>query len=85
MQRLRDVGIAGASVFRGVEGFGAHHQINTSRLFAFGTKMPILIEAVDVEDRIVALVPELEAMLEQTGGVITLERIEYRRYLPNAR
>ncbi len=85
VQTLKDRGVAGASVFRGVEGFGDHQTINRSRLFAFGTKMPIVVEAVDLDDRIDALIPELEPMLEPAGGVITVERIEYRRYLPKPR
>jgi PII-like signaling protein len=78
---LRREGIAGASVFRGVEGFGAHHEIHLNRIFAFGAKMPVLIEAIDQEAKIAALIPRLEQMLGD-GGVITLERVEYRRFLP---
>jgi uncharacterized protein len=81
VELLRREGLAGASVFRGIEGFGAHHEIHLNRIFAFGAKMPILIEAIDQEAKIAALLPQLEQMLGD-GGVITLERVEYRRYLP---
>jgi hypothetical protein len=82
VELLRREGIAGASVFRGIEGFGAHHEIHLNRIFAFGAKMPILIEAIDQEAKIAALLPRLQEMLANGGGVITLERVEYRRYLP---
>ena len=77
VELLRRENVAGASVFRGVEGFGTHHELHTNRLFAFGTKMPILIEVVDVEEKIAALMPRLEAMVDE--GVITLERVDFRR------
>jgi uncharacterized protein len=79
VELLRRENVAGASVFRGVEGFGSHHEIHLNRLFAFGAKLPILIEVVDREERIAALIPRLEAMIGE--GVITLERVAYRRYL----
>ncbi|HEY0614287.1 MAG TPA: DUF190 domain-containing protein [Candidatus Elarobacter sp.] len=78
LEGLRRAGVAGASVFRGVEGFGSHHELHLNRLFAFGTRMPILIEVVDTEDAIGALLPQLEAMVDE--GVITLERVAFRRF-----
>ena len=77
VETLRREGVAGASVFRGIEGFGTHHEVHVSRLF--GTKLPILIEVVDSEAKIAELIPRLEEMVAE--GVITLERIAYRRFL----
>ncbi len=79
VETLRRAGVAGASVFRGVEGFGTHHEIHLGKLFAFGTKLPILIEVVDTEAKIGELLPQLEQMVAE--GVITLERIAYRRFV----
>ena len=79
VEMLRRENVAGASVFRGVEGFGTHHELHLSRLFAFGTKMPILIEVVDGEAKITELMPRLEEMVAE--GVITLERVAFRRFL----
>jgi len=79
VEALRRANVAGASVFRGVEGFGTHQQIHLGTLFAFGTKLPILIEVVDTEAKIAELMPWLEEMV--TEGVITLERIAYRRFI----
>jgi hypothetical protein len=78
VEMLLAEGVAGTSVFRGVEGFGAHHEIHLNRLFALGGKLPIVIEVVDTEARIAAIVPKVEAMVEE--GTITLERVEYRRF-----
>ncbi|HEY6234929.1 MAG TPA: DUF190 domain-containing protein [Candidatus Elarobacter sp.] len=79
VEALRRENVAGASVFRGVEGFGSHHEIRLNRIFTFGAKMPILIEVVDAEAKITELLPRLEAMVGE--GVITLERIAFRRFL----
>ena len=82
VEMLRREGVAGASVFRGVEGFGTHHELHLGKLFTFGTKLPILIEVVDGEAKIAELMPRLEEMVVE--GVITLERIAYRRFVSRA-
>ena len=79
VETLRRENVAGASVFRGVEGFGAHHEIHLDRIFTFAAKMPVLIEAVDSEVKIAELLPQLEAMVDE--GLITLEKIAYRRFV----
>jgi len=78
---LHDEGIAGASVFRGVEGFGSHQEIHLNRVLSFNAKMPILIEAVDSEERISEILPRIEKMVDD--GIVTVERISYRRYVQN--
>ncbi|WP_317995800.1 DUF190 domain-containing protein [Vulcanimicrobium alpinum] len=77
---LKKHGVAGASVFRGIEGFGSHHEIHVAKVFSFGSDLPILIEVVDTEEKIATLVPLIDGMVSE--GAMTLERIEYRRYLP---
>jgi PII-like signaling protein len=76
---LRDRGFAGASVFAGIEGFGSHGEIHFDRLFASDRKRSMLVEIIDTEERISAIRPQLEAMIDE--GTITLERIEYVHYL----
>jgi PII-like signaling protein len=81
VQMLRHEGVAGASVFRGIEGFGGSlHEIHVAKIFQFRGDLPILIEVVDTEEKIAALIPRIDAMV--TEGTMTLERIEYRRFLP---
>jgi PII-like signaling protein len=74
VRRLRERGIRGVSVFRGIEGFGRSSRVHTTRILALSEDLPILVEAVDAADRIRAVLPELEPMIG--GGLVTLERVE---------
>jgi hypothetical protein len=78
VRRLRERGIRGVSVFRGIEGFGRSSRVHTTRILALSEDLPILIEAVDATDAIRAVLPELEAMVG--GGLVTLERVEVMVY-----
>jgi PII-like signaling protein len=71
---LRERGIRGATAFRGIEGFGRSSRVHTTRILALSEDLPILVEAVDEEAPIRAVLPELEALVG--GGLITLERVE---------
>ena len=75
---LRERGMAGATVFRGIEGFGANAHLHTTRLLRLSEDLPIIIEVVDEEVRIRAILPELDAMVGD--GLITLEKIEVLAY-----
>ena len=79
---LRDRGLAGATVIRGLEGFGAKHHLHTSRILSLSTDLPILIEVVDQEDRLRAILPEIDAMVGD--GLITLEPVEVFAYRAEA-
>jgi PII-like signaling protein len=74
VELLRERGIAGATVFRGIEGYGASAHLHTSRLLRLAEDLPLVIEIVDREDRLRAVLPELDAMV--TGGLMTLEPVE---------
>jgi len=76
--RLRERGLAGATVLRGIEGFGAHAHLHTTRLLRLSEDLPILIEVVDSEERIRSVLPELNEMVGD--GLITLERVEVIAY-----
>jgi uncharacterized protein len=80
VELLRREGVAGASVFRGIEGFGANHEIHMAQIFRIRGHLPILIEVVDTEELIGRLIPRIEEMVSE--GAMTLERVEYRRFLP---
>ena len=75
---LRERGLAGATVIRGIEGFGANAHLHTSRLLRLSEDLPILVEVVDEEDRIRAVLPELDQMVGD--GLITLEKVEVLAY-----
>jgi len=75
---LRERGVAGATVLRGIEGFGANAHLHTARLLRLSEDLPILIEAVDEEARIREILPQLDAMVGD--GLITIERVEVLAY-----
>lgn len=78
VELLRERGVAGATVLRGIEGFGAKSHLHTSRILRLSEDLPVLIEAVDQEDRLRAVLPELDSMIRD--GLITLEKVEVIAY-----
>jgi PII-like signaling protein len=74
VELARDRGLAGATVLRGIEGFGAKAHLHTSRILRLSEDLPVLIEIVDQEDRLRQILPELDALVGD--GLITLERVE---------
>ena len=78
---LRERGYAGATVFRGAMSFGAHSVVHTDSIEVMALDLPIVIECVESEDKIEAILPELDAMID--GGLITLERAEVMIYRPH--
>jgi hypothetical protein len=78
---LRERGLAGATVLPGIEGFGAKAHLHTTRILRLSEDLPILIEVVDVEDRVRAVLPELDGMVGD--GLITLETVEVIAYRAN--
>jgi PII-like signaling protein len=79
---LRERGLAGVTVIRGIEGFGAKHHLHTTRILSLTTDLPILIEVVDHEERLRAILPEIDAIVGD--GLITLERVEVLAYRASA-
>ncbi len=80
VERARARGLAGATVFRGVMGYGGHSRIHTARVLRLSEDLPVMIEIVDKEEKIEAFLPELDELIQE--GLVTLERVEvvwYRR------
>jgi PII-like signaling protein len=80
VELLRARQYAGATVFRAIMGFGASSTIRTDRLELLSLDLPIVVECVDTEERIEAILPELDEMIG--GGLITLERARVIMYRP---
>jgi PII-like signaling protein len=80
---LRRHGVAGATVFRGIEGFGGHNELHIAKVFSWIPNLPVLIEVVDDWSVLEPLVGELEAMLGE--GLITVEAVSYLRLSRKAR
>lgn len=78
VERLREHGLAGATVVRGIEGFGAHSRIHTARLLRLSEDLPLVIEVVDQEERIRSVIPMLDEMVSE--GLVTLETVEIILY-----
>ncbi|WP_199925967.1 DUF190 domain-containing protein [Streptomyces sp. NRRL S-495] len=78
VHRARAAGLAGASVFRGIEGFGASSLVHTARLLSLSEDLPVAVVIVDTEERVRAFLPELEGL--RPAGLVTLERCEVLRY-----
>lgn len=73
-------GFAGATVLRGVAGFGAHSVFHTDKLLRLSSDLPIVIEVVESQEKIDAVMPRIDEMM--TGGMITLEKATVIRYAP---
>jgi PII-like signaling protein len=82
--KARELGLAGATVWRGIEGYGASSRIHTTKLLRLSEDLPVLIEIVDTEEKVLAALPELDALMEAggCGGLITLEKAEIIKYTP---
>ncbi|MFR9730971.1 DUF190 domain-containing protein [Saccharopolyspora sp. MS10] len=74
VKRARDAGLAGATVLRGVEGYGASSRVHTTRLLDLAEDLPVLIVVVDVEERVRAFLPELDGLI--TDGAVVLDEVE---------
>jgi len=81
VHKARELGLAGATVLRGVEGFGANSVVHRSTLLEMSVDLPILVEIVDVEEKIKLLLPHLEAMVQE--GMITMEYVVILAYRHN--
>jgi PII-like signaling protein len=79
--RARASGLAGASVFRGTEGFGATGHLHTARLLSLSEDLPVAIVIVDEAARIEAFLPQLDGLV--TGGLVILDDVEVIRYVAN--
>ena len=83
VQRAHAAGLAGASVFRGVEGYGASNHIHTTRILSLSDDLPIAIIIVDTDEAIQRFVPELDELI--TEGLVILDEVEVIKYVGRSR
>jgi hypothetical protein len=81
VQLLRERHFAGATVLRGISGFGANARLHTEKVLRLSLDLPIIVECVDTEEKIASILPELDDMIG--GGLITLERAKVIVYRPH--
>lgn len=83
VERARDEGLAGATVIRGIEGFGAHAHLHTARILRLSEDLPVVVEIVDTEENIRRVLPMLDEMVGE--GLVTLEKVEVIVYRGSAK
>lgn len=82
LKRAREFGMAGATVIRGVESFGAGSRIHTAKLLEISEDLPFVIEIVDTEEKVDSFLPIVEDLFEKAGcgGMITEEKVNVIHY-----
>jgi len=78
VRKARDEGLAGATVLRGLEGYGAHSRLHTAKILRLSADLPIVIEIIDAEEKIEAFLPLIDGAISE--GLATVERVEVRFY-----
>jgi len=78
VRKARESGLAGATVLRGLEGFGARSRLHTTKILRLSTDLPIVVEIVDTEEKIEAFLPLIDEAVGE--GLATLEKVEVRFY-----
>ena len=78
VQKARGNGLAGATVLRGLEGFGASSRIHTAKILRLSGDLPLVIEIVDTEEKIEAFLPLIDDAIRE--GLATLEKVQIRLY-----
>ncbi|HXI92129.1 MAG TPA: DUF190 domain-containing protein [Blastocatellia bacterium] len=76
--KAREVGIAGATMLRGMMGYGAASRIHTAKILRLSEDLPIVVEIVDSKEKITALLPTIEEMVQE--GLVTLENVRVLQY-----
>ncbi len=77
IERLRAAGVTGASVFKGIEGFGGSGTVHSARVFDLSTNLPVVVEVIESTEKITAILPILHETL--ASGLLTLEGVEILR------
>lgn len=78
VRRAREQGLAGATVLRGLEGFGAHSRVHTAKILRLSTDLPIVVEIVDALEKIETFLPIIDHAIPE--GLATVERVQIRFY-----
>jgi len=78
VREAREQGLAGATVLRGLEGYGAHSRLHTAKILRLSTDLPIVVEIVDTEEKIEAFLVAIDHAIGE--GLATLEKVEVHFY-----
>ena len=83
VERLRKEGFAGATVLQGVAGFRPRSVMHTAHILRLSADLPMILEIVDTEERVQALIPILDEMVDE--GLVTMEKVRVLKYAPGKR
>lgn len=81
VELLRKEKLAGATVLRGIIGFGAKSHLHTTHLLRLSQDLPMVVEVVDTQENIDRVMPQIDAIVRE--GLITMEKVRVLRYAPN--
>ena len=81
VQKARELNLAGATVLRGIMGFGADSRMHSAKLLSISSDLPIVVEIVDTKENIDRLMPYLDEHLEE--GIVTMEAVHVHKYRRN--
>ncbi len=79
VHRAQQAGLSGATVIRGIEGFGASNHVHTTRILSLSNDLPIVVVIVDAAERIDAFLPQLDELI--TEGLVILDDVEVIKYV----
>ena len=82
--KARELGLAGSTVIKGIEGFGATSRIHTAKILRLSEDLPVVVEIVDTNERIALIKQEIDKLFEESGcgGMVTVEDVEIIKYAP---
>lgn len=78
VKKARESGLAGATVVRGIEGFGAQSRLHTAKILRLSSDLPVIIEIVDTNAKIEKFLPLIDGVIKE--GLVTLEEVRIRLY-----
>ncbi|MDH5542106.1 MAG: DUF190 domain-containing protein [Nitrospinota bacterium] len=79
--KAKEIGLAGATVFRGVMGFGYHSKMHTSKILRLSEELPLVVEIIDSRENLAKLLPFLDETVKE--GLVTMENVEVIKYREN--
>ncbi|MFJ2029263.1 DUF190 domain-containing protein [Streptosporangium sp. NPDC087985] len=79
VHRAHRAGLAGASVMRGIEGYGASNRVHTTRILSLSEDLPLVIVIVDAEEPVRAFLPQLDGLVDE--GLVIVDAVEVIRYV----
>jgi PII-like signaling protein len=80
VRKAREMGLAGATVLRGLEGYGAHSRLHTAKILRLSSDLPVVVEIVDTAEKIETFLPIIDEVIEE--GLATVEKVDVRFYRP---